>query len=42
MYENIKSRVKYDNQLSNDFKCLLGVRKGDVYPHFYSLCMLMM
>ena len=29
MYENIKSRVKSDNNLSNDFSCLLGVRQGE-------------
>ena len=38
MYENIKLMVEYDNQLNNDFTCLLGVRQGSVYPHFYSLC----
>ena len=34
MYENIKSRVKYDNLLSNDFTCLLGVRKGECLSPF--------
>ena len=34
MYENIKSRVKYDNQLSNDFTCLLGVRQGECLSSF--------
>ena len=31
MYENIKSKVKYDNLLSNDFTCLLGVRQGRMF-----------
>ena len=34
MYENIKSRVKYDNQLSNDFTCLLGVHQGECLSPF--------
>lgn len=25
MYENVRSRVKYNNTLSDDFICLLGV-----------------
>ena len=38
MYENIKSRVKYDNQLSNDFTCLLGVRRGEcISPFLFSV-----
>ena len=38
MYENIKSRVKYDNQLSNDFSCLLGVRQGEcLSPFLFSM-----
>ena len=35
MYENIKSKVKYENRLSNDFTCLLGCVKGNVFHHFY-------
>ena len=34
MYENIKSKVKYDNRLSNDFTCLLGVRQGECLSLF--------
>ena len=38
MYENIKSRVKYDNLLSNDFTCLLGVRQGEcLSPFLFSM-----
>ena len=28
MYEHVKSRVKYNNTLSEDFRCVLGVRQG--------------
>ena len=34
MYENIKSKVKYENRLSNDFTCLLGVRQGECLSRF--------
>ena len=34
MYENIKSKVKYDNRLSNNFTCLLGVRQGECLSLF--------
>ena len=34
MYENIKSKVKYDYRLSNDFTCLLGVRQGECLSLF--------
>ena len=38
MYENIKSRVKSDNNLSNDFSCLLGVRQGEcLSPFLFSM-----
>ena len=38
MYENIKSKVKYDNRLSNDFTCLLGVRQGGcISPFLFSM-----
>ena len=36
MYENIKSKIKYDNQLSNDFTYLLGVRQGECLSPFLS------
>ena len=29
MYSGIKSRVKYNNTLSNEFTCMLGVRQGE-------------
>ena len=29
MYENIKSRVKCNNEISDDFSCFLGVRQGE-------------
>jgi len=28
MYEHVRSRVKYNNTLSEDFRCVLGVRQG--------------
>ena len=38
MYNNIKSRVKYENLLSNDFTCLLGVRQGEcLSPFLFSM-----
>ena len=38
MYENIKFKVKYDNRLSNDFTCLLGVRQGEcLSPFLFSI-----
>ena len=41
MYENVKSRVKYNNELSNDFDSYLGVRQGECFRHFYFLCIWM-
>ena len=29
MYKNIKSRVKFDNKLSQEFSCMTGVRQGE-------------
>ena len=38
IYENIKSRVKYDNQLSNEFSlCLLGLRQGECFSPIFIL-----
>ena len=38
MYGNIKSRVKYNNQFSNDFTCLLGVCQGEcLSPFLFSM-----
>ena len=37
MYESIKSRVKSNNELSDDFTCCLGVRQyvNDIEDYFY-------
>ena len=38
MYRNIKSKVKYDNKLSNDFSSRLGVRQGEcLSPFLFSM-----
>jgi len=38
MYSNIKSRVKFQNSLSNDFSCMLGVRQGEcLSPFLFSM-----
>ena len=38
MYENVKSRVKYKNRLSENFECYLGVRQGEsLSPFLFSL-----
>lgn len=38
MYRNIKSRVKYDNNLSNEFSSHLGVRQGEcLSPFLFSM-----
>lgn len=38
MYAIVKSRVKYDNKLGNDFYCSLGVRQGEcLSPLLFSL-----
>ena len=38
MYGNIKSKVKYDNKLSNDFSSHLGVRQGEcLSPFLFSM-----
>ena len=38
IYSNIKSRVKFDNCLSNDFSCYLGVRQGEcLSPILFSM-----
>ena len=29
MYENVKSRAKYKNRLSENFECYLGVRQDE-------------
>ena len=38
MYSNIKSKVKFDNILSDEFSSFLGVRQGNVYLPFYLVC----
>ena len=38
MYATVKSRVKYDNKLGNEFSCTLGVRQGEcLSPLLFSL-----
>ena len=38
MYVNIKSRIKYENQLGGEFTCLLGVRRGEcLSPFLFSM-----
>ena len=34
MYSSVKSRVKYNNQIGNEFYCGLGVERASVY-HLY-------
>ena len=40
MYENVRSKVKYNNTLSDDFSWFfLGVRQGESLSlHSYSVC----
>ena len=38
MYEHVKSRVKLENVLSNNFECFLGVRQGEcLSPFLFSM-----
>lgn len=38
MYSSVKSMVKYNNELSNDFSCYLGVRQGECpSPFLFSM-----
>jgi len=38
MYENVRSRVKYNNTLSDDFNCFLGVRQREsLFPFLFSM-----
>lgn len=38
MYQNIKSKVKFDNKLSKEFTCSLGVRQGEcLSPFLFSI-----
>ena len=34
IYENVKSKVKYDTKLSESFDCYLGVRQGECLSSF--------
>ena len=34
MYQNVKSKVKYDNSISSSFECSLGVRQGECLSPF--------
>ena len=38
IYANLKSRVKFDNRVSSDFICCLGVRQGEcLSPILFSM-----
>ena len=38
MYESVKSRVRFENQLSGEFSCMLGVRQGEcLSPFLFSM-----
>ena len=38
MYDSVKSMVKYNNSLSDDFECFLGVRQGEcISPFLFSM-----
>ena len=38
MYENVRSRVKHNNTLSEDFSCFLGIRQGEsLSPFLFSM-----
>ena len=38
IYSNLKSRVKFDNRVSSDFTCCLGVRQGEcLSPILFSM-----
>jgi len=38
MYSHVKSRVRFNNNLGNEFSCFLGVRQGESLSPFYLLC----
>ena len=35
MYESVKSRVKMQNRVGNEFDCLLGVRQGESFKSIF-------
>ena len=38
IYTNLKSRVKFDNRVSSDFTCCLGVKQGEcLSPILFSM-----
>ena len=38
IYSNLKSRVKFDNRVSSDFTCCMGVRQGEcLSPILFSM-----
>ena len=40
MYQNVKSKVKYDNSISTSFECSLGVRQGEcLSPFLFAMCL---
>ena len=38
IYSHVKSSVRFNNNLSNEFSCFLGVRQGELLSPFYLLC----
>jgi len=38
MCSHVKSRVRFNNNLGNEFSCFLGVRQGESLSPFYLLC----
>ena len=38
MCEHVRSRVKYNNTLSDDFSCFFWVRQGESLSPSYSVC----
>ena len=38
MYNSVKSRIRFDNHISNEFSCILGVRQGEcLSPFLFSM-----
>ena len=40
IYEQVKSKVKYNNSLSETFDCYLGVRQGECLSPFFLYTMM--
>ena len=40
IYQNVKSQVKHNNNLSSSFTCNIGVRQGEcLSPFLFSMCL---